>query len=350
MNALATRSPNSNPEAEIGRRVVEQVRDVRARMRRAAAFGAAVRWAFYGALIAGGWLVAAKLFGWPRAPFWAAAALPALAGAAAGARRLDLRHAAAMVDRALGLEERVATALEGPAGPFGSALSTDAARVLDPGRVAAVGRFQWPAEARFLVPALVLVALLAALPVPARSAAVADADLRAAIDRDADRLARVPVSDAALVARVKEILANLKSDDLRRMAAGAEQARKLAVEIREGLARAGGDREALRALADRLEAAGSGASSHLGKRGVQVPEVPPVDLEVRIAAAKARGDLASTGARPEGWNAPAAVAGATTIPPDVRSDVERRLAAKPLDPRYDSIVRRYYEHLAPISR
>jgi hypothetical protein len=323
--------------------VETQVRDVRGRLRRAAGFGAAVRWALYGALLAGGWLVAATLFGWPRAPFWAAAALPVFAGAAAAARRLDLRQAAAFVDRALGLEERVATALEGPGGLFGPAQSSDAARALDPGRVAGVGRFQWPVEARFLVPAFAFVALLAYLPGANRAAPVADAELRGAVDREADRLARVPVADAALAARVNEILKDLKSDDLHRMAGGADEARKLAVEIRTGLANAGGDREALRALADRLEAAGSGASSELARRGIDVPDVAPVDLEARVAAAKARGDLPSSGVRPEGWTAPSA---ASSLPAEVRLEVQKRLEARPVPARYDGIVRRYYDRLA----
>ena len=329
--------------------VESQVRDVRARMRRAAGFSAAVRWAFYGALLAGGGLVAAKLFGSPREPLWAAVALPALAGVAAAARRLDLRQAAAFLDRALGLEERVATALESPAGPFGSALSTDAARALDPVRAAGVGRFRFPIEGRFLMPALVLVVLLASIPDPARSAEMADPDLRAAVDQEIDRLSRVPVADAALAEKVKALLADLKSDDLKRMSAGAEAARKLAVEIRAGLAKGGGDREALRALADRLESAGAGASSQLSKRGIEVPEVPPVDLEARVAAAIARGDLMSSGARPEDRPVTRVTADAP-IPIEVRDEVERRLAAKPLDPRYDGIVRRYYARLAPISR
>ena len=324
--------------------VEAQVRDVRARLRRAAGFGAAVRWAFYGALLGGGWLVAAKLFGWPQAPLWAAVALPALAGAAAAARRLDLRQAAAILDRALGLEERVATALESPAGPFGAALSTDAARALDPARAAGVGRFHWPAEARFLLPAVVLVIVLARIPDTTGSAEMADPDLRAAVDREVDRLSRVPVADAALAEKVKALLADLKSDDLKRMSAGAEAAQKLAVEIRAGLAKSGGEREALRALADRLEAAGAGASSQLSKRGVEVPEVPPVDLEARVAAAIARGDLASSGARPEDRPVTPVTAGAP-IPIEVREEVERRLAAKPLDPRYHEIVRRYYQRL-----
>ena len=329
--------------------VETQVRDVRARMRRAAAFGAAVRWSLYGALLAGGGLVAARLFGWPRAPLWAALALPAVAGIAAAARRFDLRQAAALLDRALGLEERVATALEGPAGPFATALATDAARALDPVRTSVVGRFQFPLEGRFLMPALVLVVLLARIPDSSRTHEVADLDLRAAVDRDIDRLSRVPVADAALAAKVKEILDNLKSDDLGRLAAGAEAARKLAVEIRTGLATRGGDREGLRALADRLEAAGSGASSQLARRGIEVPEVAPVDLEARVAAAKARGDLASTGARPEDRVVTPVPIGAL-VPIEVRAEVERRLAANPLDPRYDGIVRRYYERLASTSR
>lgn len=330
--------------------VESRVRDVRARLRRAAGFGAAVRWALYGAILAGGWLVASKLFGWPRAPLWAAAALPALAGTLAAGRRLDLRQAAAFLDRALGLDERVATALEGPAGPFGVAVAADAVRVLDPDRVAGVGRFRWPVEARFLVPALALVAALFLIPDPSPSPAHADADLRAAVDPSVDRLARVPVTDPAIAARVRDILDDLKADDLKRMARGAEEAKKLAVEIRVGLAKGGADREALRTLADKLEAAGSGASSQLARRGIDVPEVAPIDLEARIAAAKARGDFASSGSRPEGLEVTRMPPGPSSLSADVRREIERRLAAKPLDGRYHEIVRRYYERLENSSR
>lgn len=330
-------------------RVVEaQVRDVRSRLRRVAGLDAAIRWALYGAILAGAWLVAAKLFGWSRGPLWIACALPAIAGAAAAARKLDLRQAAAFVDRALGLEERVATALETPAGPFGAAVATDAARVLDPDRLAGVGRFRWPVEARFLVPALGLVAALAILPDSPASALQADAELRASVDPGVDRLARVRIDDPALAARVKEILAALRSDDLKRMAEGAEKARRLAVEIRARLARGGADREALRALADRLEAAGSGASTQLARKGVEVPDVAPVDLESRIAAAKSRGDLGSSGARPEGWEVRPVPPGPSAAPVEVRREIERRLAAKPLDPRYHEIVNRYYDWLNAI--
>ena len=325
--------------------VENQVRDVRARMRRAAGLGAAVRWALYGAILAGGWLIAAKLFGWSRGPWWAVVALPALAGTAAAARRFDLREAAALLDRALGLEERVATAFEGTAGPFGSAVASDAARSLDPSRAASVGRFHWPVEARFLIPALALVGMLMILPESGRRVETADQELRSAVDPDLDRLARVPVDDAVLAARVRELLTDLKSDDLARMAAGAEAARKLAAEIRTGLVTAtAGDREKLRTLADRLEAAGVGASSQLIRRGVDVPEVAPVDLEARYAAARARGDLAMSGSRPEAGDVAGAVAGAP-IPVEVRREIERRLAARPIDPRYVESVRRYYERL-----
>jgi hypothetical protein len=325
--------------------VESQVRDVRARLRRAAGLGAAVRWSLYGALIAGGWLIAARFLGWPRGPLWAVLALPAVAGIAAAARRLDLRQAAAMIDRALGLEERVATAFEGATGPFGSAVAVDAARSLDPARAASVGRFHWPVEARFLIPAVALVVALAFLPESGRQIRSADPELRSAVDPDVDRLVRVPIDDPVLAAKVRDVLADLKSDDLKRMAAGAEAARRLAAEVRMNLGTAAGsDRENLKQLADRLEAAGTGTSSQLARRGIEVPEVAPIDLEARLAAARARGDLAMAGGRPEAGDVASPVAG-TAIPVDVRRDIERRLAVRPVDPRYVETVRRYYERL-----
>ena len=329
--------------------VETQVRTVRARLRRAAGLGAAVRWALYGALLAGGWLVAAKLAGLPRGPLWIAAALPLVAGAAAAARRLDLRQAGAAIDRALGLEERVVTALEGPSGPFGSAVATDAVRAIDPARIADVGRFRWPAEARFLAPAAALVAILAVLPDSSRSGVRADGEWRTALDPALDRLIRVPVSDSALAAKVKAIHADLASDDIKKVAAGSEAARRLAVEIRAGLSKSGGERESLRTLADRLEAAGSGASSQLARHGIEVPDVAPVDLKARALEAKARGDLGVSGSRPEDLPV-TALPGGDWISVQDRQTIERRLEAKPVDRRYDAVVRRYYDRLATNAR
>jgi catechol 2,3-dioxygenase-like lactoylglutathione lyase family enzyme len=321
-----------------------EVRVVRARMRRSAGLGAAVRWSLYGALLAGGGLAAAKLFGWPRAPLWIAAALPALAASLAVARRLDLRHAAASIDRALGLEERVATALEVPSGPLGAAVAADAARALEKSRPREVGRFRWPPEAGFLLPALALIALIALAPDPGRSVPTADPALRAAVDREIDRLERMAVADPALAAKVAKVLEDLKSDDLRRMAEGAAAAKKLAVEIRINLAKgaASGNLETLRALAESLEAAGAGASSELARRHIEVPDPAPEDIEARIAAARARGDLAAVGGRPEARTVSLIPPGAS-LPIAVREEIERRLASKPIDRRYHDVVRRYYE-------
>ncbi|HTF56305.1 MAG TPA: hypothetical protein VK661_03480, partial [Planctomycetota bacterium] len=323
-----------------------EVRMVRARMRRSAGLGAAIRWSLYGALLAGAGLAAAKLFGWPRAPLWIALSLPVLAAIIAVARRLDLRHAAASIDRALGLEERVATALESPSGPLGAAVAADAALALERTRPREVGRFRWPPEAGFLLPALALVALIALAPDPGRPAPTADPALRAAVDREIDRLERMAVADPALAKKVAKVLENLKSDDLRKLAEGAAAAKKLAVEIRINLAKglASGDREALRALADRLEAAGAGASSELTRRHIEVPDPAPEDIEARIAAARARGDLASVGDRPDSLAVPLIPLGAH-LPVEVRVEIERRLAAKPVDEQYHDLVRRYYERL-----
>src|SRR5258705_6435500 len=120
-----------------------EVRMVRARMRRSAGLGAAIRWSLYGALLAGAGLAAAKLFDWPRAPLWIAAALPVLAAVIAVARRLELPHTAASIDRALGLDERVATALECPTGPLAAALTPDPVNPLEKTPPRDVRRFRW---------------------------------------------------------------------------------------------------------------------------------------------------------------------------------------------------------------
>ncbi len=326
------------PAAE---RVEAAVRSARGRIRRARALESALKGALHGALAAGAYLVIQKFTGWPAALAAAAVVPPLALGAAAALRRLDLRQAAAALDRVLGGEERVATALEGGSGPLVPLAVEDAARALDRSDLRRVGAWRWPAEARLLVPALAFLAVLALLPGRGRSLAAEGPSVRDAVDAQARELERAadPAKVGELAARAREILRGLEGPD---PVAAAVAARRLAVEIRAGLAGGMPDPDgARRELAGRLEAAGSAASRELARRGIDVPSVDPADLEARALAAKGRGGPAGASGRPESFDV-AAVAGGAPVDPGVAEAARRKLADHAWDPKYDDLVRRYY--------
>ncbi|MBI4563549.1 MAG: hypothetical protein HY716_02520 [Planctomycetes bacterium] len=330
-------------------RIETEVRAARARMKRTAILEMAVRWSLYASLIASGYLAASKLFSWPRAVLWAAAAVPAAAAIREAARRVDLRRAAATLDRMLGLEERVATALEcASAGGLSEAVVRDASEALGRARPAAVGRFRWPGEARFLAPALALFGALWMAPDRRQAPATADAGLRGAMTREWAALAPAVrrLEDPKWAEKARKILEDLGSTDMGRIREAAVGARELAVAIRKeqgeltGANAAGG--ESLRALADLLDAAGASATRELARRGVTVPDVAPDDLEARALAAQARGDLGGPSGRPRQFEAPAAPGGPVVAPTPGEATGTAR-DKKTWDPEYDDVVRRYYE-------
>jgi hypothetical protein len=155
------------------------VREVARRIRRRRAEFYGLRGGFYGAALA---LVPLLLKGFLALAAPLAALGFLLLGAASGALfgwflRVPRHEAARMADRAFGLQDRVATALEwiprAQRPPLVAALVEDAAarvRQLDPGRV--VPR-RLPSEAKFLpLPVLLSLGLLLAPPVPFPSAAL----------------------------------------------------------------------------------------------------------------------------------------------------------------------------------
>src|SRR5947207_10842241 len=104
----------------------------RRRIRAARVVDAALRWAFYASVAAGLALLVSKFAGVALPMAVAAAGLAALPGAMAlreWTRAFSIRDCAIHLDRLLGLEERLSTALESPGG-MGAALRADAAGAL----------------------------------------------------------------------------------------------------------------------------------------------------------------------------------------------------------------------------
>src|SRR5579862_8373814 len=129
----------------------------RRRIRLARAADAALRWAFY-ASVAGCLALAVSKFAGLRLPYSSLAAALAVAPVAMAlrewARAFSVTDCAIHLDRLLGLEERLSTAMEA-AGPMGPAVRADAVDAI--GRASMPAR-RYPREATLLIGSLLLAA------------------------------------------------------------------------------------------------------------------------------------------------------------------------------------------------
>ena len=287
----------------------------RRRLRALRAADAALRGAFLVSLVAAAGLLAARLAGWP----WGGAASFAGLGAAAVAlaarellRRFTRRDCAVELDRALGLEERLATALEG-AGPLKDLQAADAADALARARVPA---WHPPREAKWLAGSLLVMLSLSAAPVFERRSDADAARTEAFLAQQAAGLeALAPgrvefkeAADALRAGRLDEALLRIQA-------------------IREALAAAAASEGAGSADARRtdeaLGLAAQGLGAELGRAGRTVIAPPPA-----VADAKSRRLLEAGPA-----------AGAADLPPARRAAV---MDANDWDHRYDSVVKKYF--------
>ena len=308
-----------------------EVVTVRARMRRAAVLETAAQWSLYAALAAAVLLFA----GGPKPLLGVALAIPLVAAAVEAARRIELRTAAAALDRDLGLDERVATALETPSGPFADISVREARRVLSGADFRRVGAVRWSPEAKLLPAALALVALLG---FGGRSEApLSMAGSVARLDFEIRALEKASAASPKR-GQIEEILRALRSENPAKIREAAEAARKLAAALRAEAAT--NQDPAARELADLLEAAGAGAARELAAAGITVPDVAPADVDVRAAIARAR-DPGAWSSSPDVFD-PAKIAASVPMDGAEVEVLRRSLSEKRWDPRHDELVRRYY--------
>lgn len=288
---------------------------LRLRLRWRNALARASRPAFAAAVAAGGLMLTARLAGLA----WSAAAV--LGGLAAAAallllrellRPFDRRAAAAALDRLLGLDERLSTALEAT-GPFRELQAADAAAAL---ASAKLPRAPLPLESRLFGAAVLVLLGLAALPSFRAREDAGEARVRALLRAEAEKLlAAAPDS-----VEVREAAAALPE-------LGAERAAERLQALRERLAGrmlAGGpgSAEAARAL-EAATAAAEGLGAELGGRG-RALHAP----SALVAEAKLRRGLEAPPAVPEGL-----------LPATVRAAA---LSSADPDPRYRSILDAYF--------
>ena len=305
---------------------------LRVRMKVASAVELAVRWAFYASILACGCLAAAK-FGLG-SPAWAAPLLLFPLIAAALARSTTRFGAAIALDRALGLEERVTTAIESGR----DFVVRDAERALegrDPRRAAPVAL---PREARFLAFTLPLAAALLVIALPGLAAEREPSDLARLAATLARRLEAVPFP-LDLAADAKAVLADLRSGDDARIRAALPALSAIEAKLAKALldGASGAEAKALRDAAEHVAAAGAA----LGRLSGGIDVVPGILAEkMNRAASTSAGDRSGT---------PGAAIARRTAPPGAPLALAAAKSAASYynehewSPEYDDLVRAYYE-------
>lgn len=285
----------------------------RRRIRGARVADAALRWGFYASLAACLALLVAKLAG-VSLPVAALAAVPVLMGARELARSFSIRDCAIHLDRQLGLEERLSTAIESP-GVMAAVVRADAASAL--ARTPLPAR-RLPREGKLLLGSLALIAVLLTIPSPGRSGAAGDPAFEAVTAAEAAKLLALAGADV----RFQEAAEALKQGRAEEAVAMLEELRRqLAAKLLEG---SGG--AAAQELLDRAAASASAISAELARLGRTVHAPPPAIAQAKLERQKAV---------EQGVAAQASVAAAAAA---------RAAAADglPWNPRYDPVIRKYF--------
>jgi hypothetical protein len=293
----------------------------RRRIKGARAVDAALRWAFYASVAGCIALAVSKIAG---------LALPlALAGGLLGAvpvamalrewaRAWSLRDCAIHLDRLLGLEERLSTALEA-VGPMGPVVRADAAAAME--RSPLPSR-RLPREARLLGGSLLLAGVLLTLPSPERSGSKMDPALAAVSAEQAaklESLANVDVQFKEVAEQAARALQEGRPEQA--LAILDELRRKLAEKLLEG----GGAGTETQKLLDEATSSAAAISAELARLGRTIHAAPPVVAQAKLD--RRRGNEAASAEEPALNSGPA---GRAALSQDA-----------PWNPRYDPVIRRY---------
>ena len=289
----------------------------RRRIRGARVADAALRWAFYASVAACVATLVSKFAGVALPGAVAAGALAAVPAAMAlreWSRAFSIRDCAIHLDRLLGLDERLSTAVE-TSGEMALLLRADAegalARTPIPPR-------RLPREGKLLAGSLVLLAVLFSIPSPGRSGATGDPAFEAVTAAEAAKLqslANVDVqfqeaAEALKRGRPEEALAILE-----------EIRRKFAEKM---LADSGG--AGTQAALDQVTSSTAAISAAIARLGRTVHAPPAAVAQAKLVRQQAVGQ----GVAAAEASAPSAASRAAF------SD------STPWNPRYDAVIRRYF--------
>jgi predicted metal-dependent hydrolase len=299
----------------------------RRRLRLARAASAAARWAFYASILACAYLAASKVLGLtvPRAlAATVLAAVPLVMAAREWARSFSVRDCAIYLDRSLGLEERLSTAVE-CSGALGGVQGSDAARALDR---AAIPPLRLPREARFLAGSALLLGALLAVPAPERSGASGNPALEEASKAAAERLEAL-VADHPDLRRAAELLRQGRLEEALEILQGMKGRLELST-----LDPGGAGAAAERLLAG-VASEAAGLAAHLAAAGRTVHAPPPAAADRKLERQRA--------SRPAGEEPPGP-APAAAAPEAALAALRER---SDWSPRYDEAIRRYFTGKKP---
>ena len=250
----------------------------RRRIRGARVADAAIRWAFYASVAACLALMISKFAGLALPGAAAAGALAAVPAAMAlreWTRAFSVRDCAIHLDRLLGLDERLSTAVE-TSGAMAIVLKADAEGAL--ARTSMPPR-RFPREARLLAGSLVLLAVLFSIPSPGRSGATGDPAFEAVTSAEAAKLQSL----AGVEVQFKEAAEALKAGRPEVAVAILEEIRrKMAEKALDGSGGAGAQ-----AILDQATSSASAISAGLARLGRTVHAPPPAVAQAKLARQQA---------------------------------------------------------------
>ena len=294
----------------------------RRRIRLVRVADAALRAAFQ-ASVAGCLALAVSKFAGIRLPYAPLAAALAVAPLAMAVREwtrsFSLRDCAIHLDRLLGLEERLSTAME-VSGPMGPVVKADAAAAM--GRTSMPAR-RYPREATLLIGTLLLAAALGVIPSPERSGARGDRALEEVAAEQAKKLESLMNVDVRFQELKEEAVRALKENRPEQALALLEELRRKLAE--HMLAESGPKAATEQAALDQIAASSAAVSRELARLGRVVHAPPPAVAQAKLERQK------SVAAEP----APAAP---TAAAPATGAAVAQEI---PWSPRYESVVRKY---------
>jgi len=245
------------------------------------------------------------------------AALPVAMAVREWARAFSIRDCAIHLDRLLGLDERLSTALETADG-MGPVLRADAAGAL---RRAPLPRHAFPRESKLLGGSAALLAALLAIPSPDQTGARVDPAFAAVTAEEAAKLASL----AHLDVKFQEAAAALPDHPEVALALLEELRARLAAKLLEGAGDGSGAE--LQKMLDQATASAAAISAELARLGRTVHAPPPAVAHAKLERQKAveQGSASAASAA-----APAAASPAVAADPH------------PWNSRYDPVIRRYF--------
>jgi hypothetical protein len=297
--------------------LLRQLGSHRRRIRLARAAEAAARGGFTASIAVCALLAVSRVAGFdvPAAVAWGAIAGAALGfGLREAGRSFTLRDCAISLDRLLGLEERLSTAVEN-AGAMRDAQAADAAEALSR---ATVPPWRLPREAKLLAGSALLAAALLVIHAPANAGGTDDPALVAVTDEVASKLDALAPEQAEF----KEVRELLKQKG--RLEEAAAKLQALADQLDRKILEGKGGAEA-RAQRDAAAAGAAAISAELARMGRPVAAAPPTVVALKLERQRLE----------------------TAPPPfstdeDVVRSVATTLERADWAPRYDAVIRRYY--------